>query len=444
MSNRLAYTAGVLLGKGNFKITENKTDFENYDGPKINYSVEFNDNSLQILPDGLLYETGIKNKPLNIEVTFEYGLPEFCNISTDGNTTFENSKPNKYYKLFLEKQKDFFQNNIIGFDIFSAVFYIISRYEEYGDYIPDTYSRFCGKDSMMFKNNLHTKPLVDIWRQTLYNKLKEIFPMVQLPEVKYTILATIDIDRLYLYKEKGLIKSLGGIAKDILNGKFAEVSKRLKVLTGKDSDPHDNLSTIIDYYKKQNIELKVFWLLGDKSKYDNNLPFDHEYQKSIIQKVSEYAEVGIHPSYNSYNNITQIKFEKQKLETILGKPVTASRQHFLRLKLPQTYKQLLQAGITHDYTMGWHDIIGFRAGTAHTFNWYDIENETETILQITPFVAMDVTLKNYMNLNIEQASIVIADLQNEIKKYGGTFVTIAHNESLSGWGEWRNWDAYLK
>ncbi len=419
MSNRLDYTACVIFGKRNFKITENKTDFENHDGPKINYGAEHDDNSLHILPDGLLYETGIKNL----------------------SPSFDTSKD--FSRLFLDKSDNFFQNNIIGFDIFSAVFYIVSRYEEYGNYTPDEHGRFCGKNSTMYKNNIHTKPLVDIWRQIVYNKLKESFDCAQDGTIKYNTLATIDIDRLYLYKEKGLVKSCGGLIKDILKGNFKNVSKRLNVLMGKDVDPHDNLSKIVDYYKKQNTELKVFWLLGDKSKYDNNLSYTHPEQKSIIQKVSEYAEVGIHPSYNSYNNPEQIKTEKQRLETILGKPVTASRQHFLRMKLPQTYQQLIQAGITDDYTMGWHDIIGFRAGTAHTFNWYDIENETETILQITPFVAMDVTLKNYMNLNIEQATIILNDLQNEIKKYVGTYATIAHNESLSGWGEWDGWDAYI-
>jgi len=420
MSNRLAYTAGVIFGKENLKITENKTAFENYDGPKINYGPEHDDSSLHILPDGLLYETGVK----------------------DASPSFDTSK--EYSRLFLDKSNSFFQNNIIGFDIFAAVFYIISRYEEYGNYIPDEHGRFCGKDSFMYKKNIHTKPLVDIWRQALYTELKESFDYAQDGTIKYKTLATIDIDRLYLYKEKRLIKSGGGIVKDILKGKFSHVSKRLNVLTLQDADPHDNLSTIIDYYKTQNTELKVFWLLGDKSKYDNNLSHSHPEQKNIIQKVSEYAEVGIHPSYNSYNSIAQIKTEKQRLETILGKHVPASRQHFLRMKLPQTYQQLILAGITNDYTMGWHDIIGFRAGTAHTFNWYDIENETETSLQITPFVAMDVTLKNYMGLNMEQATIILNDLQNEIKKYGGTYATIGHNESLSGWGEWEGWDSYLK
>lgn len=417
-SNRLAYTAGVIFGKGNFIISQILNDFENHDGPTINYSTADYENVLQILPDGLLYETGVKNINVGIDIY------------------------NNDYKLFFNKLPDFFENNIIGFDIFSAAFYIVSRYEEYGIYIPDDHGRFCGKDSIMYKKNIQTKPLVDIWRQIVYNKLKESFDYAQDGTIKYKTLATIDIDRLYLYKEKGFVKSCGGIIKYLLRGEFSHVSKRLNVLMGNDADPHDNLSTIIDYYRKQNTELKVFWLLGDKTKYDDNLSYTHAEQKSIIQKVSEYAEVGIHPSYNSYKSIEQIKTEKQRLETILGKPVTASRQHFLRMKLPQTYQQLLQAGITNDYTMGWHDIIGFRAGTAHTFNWYDIGNEQETSLQITPFVAMDVTLKNYMNLNMQQATIILNDLENEIKKYGGTFATIGHNESLSGWGEWEGWDMF--
>lgn len=416
-SCRLAYTAGVIFGKGSFKITQNEFDLENYEGPAINYSVHPLKGTMQILPDGLLYETGIKKFS-----------PSF-HVSAD-------------YKLFLNEEKDFFQNNILGFDIFSAVFYIVSRYEEYGNYIADEHGRFGGKNSGMYQFNVHTKPLVDIWRQKLYDTLKKQYPDFEIPPIYYNELATVDIDRLYLYKEKGLIKSVGGMVKDILSGKFKNVSKRLNVLLGKENDPHDNLSDIITHYKKQNIELKIFWLLGDKKKYDNNLSSAHSKQIITIQKTSEYAEIGIHPSYNSYNSIAQIMTEKQRLETLLGKPVSASRQHFLRMQLPQTYQQLLQCGISQDYTMGWHDIVGFRAGTAQAFNWYDIENETETDLQITPFVAMDVTLKNYMKLNIEQACIILTDLQNEIRKYGGVFCTIAHNESFSQWGDWEGWDIF--
>jgi len=415
-SNRLAYTATILFGQENYKITESETEFENYDGSKINYSIQQLENAVQILPDGLLNEAGIQN----IHASFI--------ISDDR------------YQLFFQKQRNFFNDNIIGFDVFSAVFYIISRYEEYNIYTPDLHGRFCGKSSIAYKYNIHTKPLVDIWRQMIWEKLKGLFSTVQIPEIKYHTIATIDIDRLYLYKEKGFIKSAGGMVKDILSGKFKNIAKRLKVLLGKEKDPHDNLSTTIDYYKNKQIHLNIFWLLGDKLNYDTNLPFEHPEQKETIIQCSKYAEIGIHPSYDSFNNIDKIKTEKQRLETILGKPVTSSRQHFLRMQLPQTYQQLVRAGITHDYTMGWHDIVGFRAGTAHTFNWYDIANEAETILQITPFAAMDVTLKNYMKLTPEQASIIITDLQDEVKKYGGTFVTIAHNESLSGWGEWDGWE----
>lgn len=52
---------------------------------------------------------------------------------------------------------------------------------------------------------------------------------------------------------------------------------------------------------------------------------------------------------------------------------------------------------------------------------------------------MDVTLKNYMNLTIEEAENKIWDLLNSVKKVNGTFISIFHNDSLSDYGEWNSW-----
>ncbi|NJO69236.1 MAG: hypothetical protein HC830_08110 [Bacteroidetes bacterium] len=64
--------------------------------------------------------------------------------------------------------------------------------------------------------------------------------------------------------------------------------------------------------------------------------------------------------------------------------VTKSRQHFLRLKFPGTYHRLMQEGITDDYSMGFHDKPGFRAGIAMPYPFYDLVNEKETTLTVHP------------------------------------------------------------
>jgi hypothetical protein len=130
------------------------------------------------------------------------------------------------------------------------------------------------------------------------------------------------------------------------------------------------------------------------------------------------------------------------LETITQKNVTNSRQHFLRLNFPTTYRALIQAGITDDFTMGYADAVGFRAGVAVPFQWFDLLENKITTLTIHPFMAMDATLKQYLNLNPAKAAQIVIDLAKATQKYGGQMITLWHNSSFTE--EWKGWkEAYI-
>jgi hypothetical protein len=182
-----------------------------------------------------------------------------------------------------------------------------------------------------------------------------------------------------------------------------------------------------------------FWLLGDYAKYDDNIDVKNIEFQQLIKNISEKYAVGVHPSYRSNQAIYFIKEEKARLEKMIGMSVSKSRQHFLKLRFPETYRRLLEVGITDDYSMGYADDIGFRAGTAMPFPWYDIENESITHLIIHSFQVMDVTLKDYLKLTPDEAINNIHQIKEVIKAVGGTFTTLWHNPSVSNEGEWENW-----
>ena len=119
--------------------------------------------------------------------------------------------------------------------------------------------------------------------------------------------------------------------------------------------------------------------------------------------------------------------------------ITKSRQHFLRLKFPDTYRQLLNAGILEDYTMGYASNPGFRAGICTPYFFYDLKKETTTNLVILPFQIMDVTLKDYMKLSPAEALKEIEMLMMEVKQVNGTFVSIWHNETITNSGVWEGY-----
>jgi hypothetical protein len=149
--------------------------------------------------------------------------------------------------------------------------------------------------------------------------------------------------------------------------------------------------------------------------------------------------IGIHPSFASNHQLEKIKIEKERLEKISGKKISYSRQHFLKLTFPHTYRNLLAVGITDDFTMGYADAIGFRAGICTPFRWYDLERETETHLTIHPFAVMDGTLNNYLKLSPTLAIEKTKEIINKVKQVNGKFIFIWHNETLSDWKEWKGW-----
>jgi hypothetical protein len=131
--------------------------------------------------------------------------------------------------------------------------------------------------------------------------------------------------------------------------------------------------------------------------------------------------------------------ELSRLRTITGTEISCSRFHYIRLFFPGTYSALAKIGIAEDYSMGFPDEPGFRAGIARPFRFYNIQEERQTDLKIIPFQVMDVTLMKYKGLNAVASENIINGLIDETRKAGGFFVSIWHNTSLLETPEGEEW-----
>ena len=211
------------------------------------------------------------------------------------------------------------------------------------------------------------------------------------------------------------------------------------MLLGSTKDPYDTYDFLNSVFKGNEKNVYFFFLLGDYSRFDKNVSYKNRHFRKLIQKIKEKYAVGIHPSFLSdkKKESKNLKFEIQRLKEITGSKVKKSRQHFLQLSFPETYRRLIKAGIDEDFTMGYPSQTGFRAGICTPFYFYDLEKETTTNLKIVPFQVMDVTLRDYMKLTPEQATNEIERLMTEVKNVGGTFVSIWHNETVSNLGSWK-------
>jgi len=275
-----------------------------------------------------------------------------------------------------------------------------------------------------------------MYADELWGKLSAKYIHLQRQMNKFDYEITIDVDHPWAFQHKGF-RSYAGFAKDILKLDVTNFITRYKSLK-KGQDPYNSFEWL---YRVCPVEkTKFFFLINCQSKFDSNYTANNPHYAELIRKTAARGfECGIHPSYNTFLSATAIESEKNMLSKILGKEVISSRQHYLRYRLPDTNRALIEAGIRHDYTTALINGIGFRNAIANEFNWFDLEKNEITGLVLHPGMAMDVSLKNYLGYDAEYAFNMLLDLIEKTKKVSGKFVLIWHNSNLSQLGGWADW-----
>jgi hypothetical protein len=388
-----------------FKITIDSEEFKNHDDVCINYSAKKIKNE----------ELGIRN----IDLLFEE------NVIAQEIQCFTT---NNYKAFFKVDDSDF------DFDIFAAVFYLLSRYEEYLPNVKDDYGRYDHKNSLAYRENFLQLPLINIWVKHFAQVIKTKFPTFKVQSSTFNFLPTYDIDMAYSYKHKGVVRNIGGF--------FKKPSlERIKVLLGLQKDPFDSYDWINKLHETYNLNAVYFFLLAKKvSKYDKNIGLHKNAMWRLIKLHSKKYTIGIHPSWQSANNVSIVKKEKSYLEAMSELSISSSRQHFIKFNLPEGYRQLIEAEITDDYSMGYGSINGFRASVANSFNWFDLERNEETNLRIHPFCFMDATCHYEQKQTIQQSFDELIHYYKICKENNGTLITIFHNNFLGGGKEFKGWN----
>lgn len=414
--SRLQYICDVLLhdmGGMELNYTQSRDQFINYDGAKLNYSDKpVADAEFWIAPSALLFENGIAAQ--DVPVLRKEGYP----------------------MLYPATEGDF------AFDIFAAAFYLLSRYEEYLPWQPDEYGRFPHTESIAFKNDFLQLPVIDYWLCDFQKALQKRFPALVFTPRNFRFVPTYDIDIAYSYLYKGIRRNTGGLVRSLLKGELAAMKERINVLAKKQDDPFDVYEWLYALHLKYQLKPYYFFLVAKSTgEYDKNIdPMQAEMQELIKYHASGY-HVGIHPSWQSGDNTSLLEEEINTMQQIINREIVNSRQHYIRLRLPDTYRQLLANGIQQEFSMGYGSINGFRASVATPYYWYDLAREEKTNLLLFPFCFMDANAFYEQKLTPQQAFEEIRHYHNVIKKVNGTMITIWHNNffgsdnTFAGWKE---------
>ena len=123
-----------------------------------------------------------------------------------------------------------------------------------------------------------------------------------------------------------------------------------------------------------------------------------------------------------------LKEEKKGLGGLIHRPLKYARLRYNRVNVPATYRTLIEAEFTNDFSMGYTHQIGFRAGTCTPFYFYDISLESKQPLRVHPFAMHDYALLNYKKPN--EVFDKMDTIFRNVREVKGSFITIFSNELL--------------
>ena len=408
---RLQYIVQTILSE-DVLLTNEIEKYIFFDGLKINYSKnKIDTQELHIKPFGLIEERDIREfKP---ECISWYNLTAFCMV----------------------EEAD------ITFDIFSASFYLLSRYEEYLPHGVDKYGRYHHSNSLAFKHHFLDTPVINLWWAEL-NKIwkKRLQTSVSLlKNTSFRFIPTYDIDIAYQCKGKRLPHNLLSLAASLI--KFRKVDSNNKWQYLKNSkDAFDTFGWLDNLHKQHHLQ-PIYFLLTilERGVNDKNLLATTPALQELYQQLSETYTTGIHPSWQSGDVEELMEEEIGYMQSITNQPITLSRFHFLRFTIPDYYYKLIRLGIKEDFSMCYGSKNGFRASYANSFYWYDLKNETMTDLLIHPFSFMEATAHFSEKKTAEQALSEMIEQHDMVKRINGEFITLFHNHFLADDKDWKPW-----
>ena len=400
-SPRLRYIAKQLFERTlgiRVRVTLKTEEFEAHNGPKFSYGKEPLNNELFIQSADLLFEQGVSEDVVRIK-------------DWDGVPCF-----------FMCHHPD----SAVPFDILAASFYMLTRYEEYLPQVKDALGRFMAKSSLAHQHGFLQIPVVDIWALRIKQVLDNRYNDINWEARNFEVELICEVNEAFAYIKKGWFRTFEDLILDLWKLKFNRIIDRIKVLLGFMKDPFHTYNYMVNMARKNKANLRVFFGLGNYSSHEKSINSDSSTYQRLIKSIADYCPVGSRLSFDSQKNIVEFKIEKKRFEQITHRPASHTLCQYAKISLPNTYRTLIEHEVTTDYSMGYHDYAGFRAGTCTPFLFYDLDYEIQTPLQVVPFCLSKNMFANITSSEkgIEQASQLI----NSVKQVNGKAVIHLQND----------------
>jgi len=348
---------------------------------------------------------------------------------------------NKYPKDLEYLKLENIPKKIEELDIFSASFFMLTRWEEYVNKNRDSHNRFPATESLAFKEGFLDRPIVNEYVEQLKQMLLELDSSLKFKEQKKELLLTHDVDVPLLYPN--LFSGYRDILGDIVKRKkfklaFNKILTKYLVLTKQTKDPYDTFDELMDLSENLGIKSYFFFMAKGDTIYDNFYKSSDKFIQKLIKKIKDRGHyIGIHPTYNAYNSNIQFKKEKKELEVNLQTDIKFGREHYLRFEVPTTWQIWEDNSMEWDSSCGYADRVGFRCGTGDTFSVFNILTREKLKLKERPLIVMDCSLFDYSHYGYSEAKEKI----DEMRERSNQFTMLWHNSYI---GHIEFYKEYLK
>lgn len=330
----------------------------------------------------------------------------------------------------------------IAYDILGLTYWMLTRQEEIGSTNLDQHGRFPATASHAYKHHYLERPIVDEWLAILRQVIQRTWPELKLKQPQFSLKVSHDVDKPSLYgfcTPKTLIRLIGSDLIKRRDVKSLLIAPWIRLNTQQNlhpQDPYNTFDWLMNLSDHYGLTSAFYFICGGSSPHDADYQAEHPAIRALIRRIHQRGhEVGLHPSYNTYQNPQAIITEAQRLKKICSEEGVqqaqwGGRMHYLRWEQPTTLQGWEQAGMDYDSTLGYADSPGFRCGTCFEYPAFDPVKQERLNLRIRPLVVMESSIiaENYMGLGYsEQALNAFLNLKTICRKVGGQFTLLWHN-----------------
>ncbi|MEM7232965.1 MAG: polysaccharide deacetylase family protein [Planctomycetota bacterium] len=328
-------------------------------------------------------------------------------------------------------------------DLVATTLFLLGRWEEYGATHLDEHGRFPADASLARRADFVDRPIVDEYAQILAHWIEELSPHSTLKPREFTCRLSCDVDRLRDLRDFAhFARTAAGdlVHRKSLQRAASSVTKYARqTVRPTSSDECRAVLELAQLATQHAIPTTFYFLSGPPRLEDGDYDVRERFVRELMRELIENGcEVGLHGSYRSIESSEAVSEQAARIREASGVERPGSRQHYLRFRTPDTWRDLEAAGLSHDATLGFADREGFRASTCFPFRPFDFELDRELDLIERPLIAMDVSLLSYRGLSTKEAIERILELAARCAAVGGEFSLLWHNSSLVGdRADWR-------